>query len=469
MTTEVHIEKAGDLVWRIPRTGGMRVDGVVFASDEMMRVISRDESLKQVANVATLPGIVTASFAMPDIHWGYGFPIGGVAAFDAKDGVVSPGGIGFDISCGVRMIRTEFAKKEVLDRIPELMCLLFREIPTGVGSHRRNFRLTRDEERKVLERGVKWAHERGFATQEDVSRIENGGLIAGADADAVSDRALERGSDQLGTLGAGNHFVEVGFVSEIYDDQEAQRMGLFKDQIVVTVHTGSRGLGYQVCDDSLDMMQRATAKYHISIPDRQLCCAPITSPEGEQYLSAMASAANYAMANRQMITYYLREAFVQFFGRSEKEMGLELVYDVSHNIAKFEEYMIGGASKRVLVHRKGATRAFPGQPVLIPGDMGRCSYVLVGTKGAMEKTFGSTCHGAGRLMSRNEAKRRAHGRNIESELKGQGITVIGASHGTVAEEMPEAYKDVTDVVNVVDKVGISKKVAKMVPLGVIKG
>ncbi len=467
--SEIKLQKINDFSWRVPREGKMLVDGIVFASEKMMRIIRTDESLKQVANVATLPGIVGASFAMPDIHWGYGFCIGGVAAFDANDGIVSPGGVGYDISCGVRLLKTEFEKKDVSGKIPGLMSILFKDIPTGVGSHRRDFKLSPDDEKQVLKKGARWVVERGYGVQEDLARIEDGGAIRGADVSAVSSRALERGRDQLGTLGAGNHFVEVGYVAEIYDSEAAGRMGLFKDQVVVTIHTGSRGLGYQICDDSLDMMIKAAGKYHIELPDRQLCCAPITSPEGEQYLAAMAAAANYAMANRQMITHYLREAFEHYFRKSTAELGIDTVYDVSHNIAKFEEHKVGGVSKRVLVHRKGATRAFPGQPVLIPGDMGRYSYVLVGTEGSMRSTFGSTCHGAGRLMSRNEAKRRARGRNIVRELEEKGITVFGASKGTVVEEMPEAYKDVAEVVDVVAAAGISKKVAKIVPLGVIKG
>jgi tRNA-splicing ligase RtcB len=377
---------------------------------------------------------------------------------------------GFLVSnCGVRLLRTELEKEDVLDKVPGLVSLLFKDIPTGVGSHRRDFKLSPDDEKQVLKKGARWVVERGHGSSEDLAHIEDGGTIHGADISAISNRALERGRDQLGTLGAGNHFVEVGFVAEIFDQDAAARLGLFKDQIVVTIHTGSRGLGYQICDDSLDMMIQAAQKYHIELPDRQLCCAPITSPEGERYLASMAAAANYALANRQMITYYIREAFEHYFRKSAAEMDIETVYDISHNMAKFEEHMIGGASRRLLVHRKGATRAFPGQPVLIPGDMGRYSFVLIGAEGSMKKTFGSTCHGAGRLMSRNEAKRQARGRNIIHELGAKGITVFGASKGTVVEEMPDAYKDVAEVVDVVAEAGLSKKVAKIVPLGVIKG
>lgn len=467
--TDLKIQKINDFKWRIPKEGAMRVDGIVYASEKMMNIIRTDQSLQQVANVATLPGIVKASLAMPDIHWGYGFCIGGVAAFDANEGVVSPGGVGYDISCSVRLIRTDLKREDVINEIPRLMQVLFREIPTGVGAHRRDFKLSPDDEKQVLKKGARWAVERGYGTEEDLSRMENGGVLHGADVSCISARALERGRDQLGTLGSGNHFLEVGYVSEIFDEAIATRLGLFKDQITVFQHCGSRGLGYQVCDDYLDVMIRASQKYGIELPDRQLCCAPIKSEEAEKYLSAMAAAANYAYANHQMITHYVREVFEHYFKKSWQELGLNLVYHVSHNLAKFEEHNIGGVSKRLLVHRKGATRAFPGQPVLIPGDMGRYSYVLVGTKGAMEETFGSTCHGAGRLMSRNEAKKLCRGRRIEQELKEKGITVIGATHLGVIEEVPEAYKDVADVVDVVQSAGISKKVAKLVPMGVIKG
>ena len=463
------VEKINQFNWRIPKTGAMNVDGIIFASEKLMASIQTDESLKQVANVATLPGIVEASFAMPDIHWGYGFPIGGVAAFDVNDGVVSPGGVGYDISCSVRLIRTELTIEDVKGKISGLVDTLFREIPTGVGSHRRDFKLTKAKEDEVLKKGARWAVENGFGGAKDLNHIEDGGCLNGADPGNVSERAKERGLDQLGTLGSGNHFLEVGFVSEIYDEAEAARMGLFKNQVTVFQHTGSRGLGYQVCDDYLDLMIRAAQKYHIELPDRQLCCAPIRSEEGETYLSAMAAAANFAMANHQMITHYVRGVFEDFFKMGPDDLKMDIVYHVSHNIAKFEEHNINGKVRRVLVHRKGATRAFTGQPILVPGDMGRSSYVLVGTKKAMEITFGSTCHGAGRMMSRSRAKREASGRNIENELRQKGIIIRGATMATIAEEMPEAYKDVADVVDVVSGAGISRKVARLVPLGVIKG
>lgn len=463
------IEKINQFSWRIPKTGAMNVDGIVFTSEKMIASVRADESLKQVANVATLPGIVQASFAMPDIHWGYGFPIGGVAAFDVNEGVVSPGGVGYDISCSVRLVRTDLTVDDVKDKITGLIEMLFSEIPTGVGSHRSDFKLTKDNENEVLKKGARWAVERGFGNARDINYIEDCGCLNGADPKNVSERAKERGRDQLGTLGSGNHFLEVGFVSEIYDEAEASRLGIFKNQITVFQHTGSRGLGYQVCDDYLALMTKAVQKYKIDLPDKQLCCAPIKSEEGETYLSAMAAAANFAMANHQMITHYVRGVFEKFFGMGPRDLGMDLVYHVSHNIAKFEEHNVGGRVKKILVHRKGATRSFTGQPVLVPGDMGRYSYVLVGTKKAISTTFGSTCHGAGRIMSRNQAKKEAHGRNIENELGQKGIVIKGATRGGLDEEMPEAYKDVADVVDVVELAGLAKKVARLIPLGVIKG
>lgn len=478
----MELKRVSEYEWRIPKIGGMNTDGLIFASSKMMDLIKEDESLKQVANVAHLPGIVGASMAMPDIHWGYGFPIGGVAAFDAESGVVSPGGVGYDISCGVRVLRTELTADDLKGNIPKFVSELFDEIPTGIGSHRRDFKLSASDMKGVLENGAKWVVGKGYGTKADLDSIEDNGRYPGANPEEVSSRAKERGSSQLGTLGAGNHFVELGFVEEIFSDDAANVMGLFPNQVTVMIHTGSRGLGYQVCDDYIDLMLSASNKYKIKLPDKQLCSAPITSPEGKRYLSAMAAAANFAYANRQMITHYIRDVFEKILGESWEKIGMELIYDVSHNIAKFEEHMAGGNSKRVLVHRKGATRAFPpghpalpsiykdiGQPVLIPGDMGRYSYILVGTKKAMEKSFGSTCHGAGRLMSRKQAVKNGKGRDIERELRGKGIYVQGASRGTVAEEMPEAYKDVAEVVDVVHNVGLSKKVARIKPLGVIKG
>jgi len=379
-------------------------------------------------------------------------------------------------------MRSGLSRKEIQGKMKELVEALFHNIPSGVGSHRKDLKLNREEERKVLKKGARWAIERGFGTAGDLDHIEEHGCIEGADPDRVSEKAMERGKAQLGTLGSGNHFVEVGYVGEVYDETLAGALGLRKDQVTVIVHTGSRGLGHQVCDDYIRVMMDAARKYQIELPDPQLCCAPVSSPEGNRYLGAMASAANFAFANRQMITHWVRETFEQFLRISPRDLKLDLIYDVCHNIAKIETHVVNGEKKKLCVHRKGATRAFPpdhpdvpsdyqsiGQPVLIPGDMGRCSYVLLGTKRAMEETFGSTCHGAGRVMSRHQAIKAAKGRDVVRELENRGIIVRGASRGTIIEEIPDAYKDVTDVVNVVHNAGISRKVAKLLPMGVIKG
>ncbi|MFZ5452751.1 MAG: RtcB family protein [Thermodesulfobacteriota bacterium] len=482
MANQVKLRQVDEYRWEIPREGKMRTRGLIFASRKMLTKIQDDQSLQQVANVATLPGIEGASLAMPDIHWGYGFPIGGVAAFNLEEGVVSPGGVGYDINCGVRLLRTNLAKPEVAPRIEELVNALFGNIPSGLGSRRKDLKLTVPSLHEVLRLGAGWAVKKGFGTKEDLAHIEAQGRISGADPELVSQFAMDRGKDQLGTLGSGNHFVEVGYVLEIYDQAVAAALGLFEDQITVIVHTGSRGLGHQVCDDYIKLMLKATKKYGIELPDRQLCCAPLSSPEGQQYLAAMAAAANFAFANRQMITHWVRESFEQVLQMGPKDLGLELIYDVAHNIAKIEEHRVNGKKKKVCVHRKGATRAFPpghpetpeayqetGQPVLIPGDMGRYSFVLVGTEKALTETFGSTCHGAGREMSRSQALKTARGRSVIQELKAQGIVVRGAGRATVDEEIPEAYKDVEMVVEVAHGAGISRKVAKLKPLGVIKG
>jgi len=467
---------------RIPKEGKMRTEGIVYATQEMIAQIREDQSLQQVANVACLPGIVGPSLAMPDIHEGYGFPIGGVAAFDVDSGIISPGGVGYDINCGVRLLRSNLIKEDIVPIIEKLIDTLFVNIPTGVGSHRKDFKLKQAELKKVLKEGAKWAVKKGFGWNEDLEHIEAGGCLPNANPEYVSNRALERGKDQLGTLGSGNHFVEVGYVEEIYDEKVANVLGIFKNQVMILVHTGSRGLGHQVCDDYIKVMLKASAKYGIHLPDKQLCCAPINSSEGKQYLSAMACAANFAFANRQIITHWVRESFEYFFKKSAEELGLELIYDVCHNIAKIETHTYNGKKVKVCVHRKGATRAFPpghpevpdiykeiGQPVLIPGDMGRYSYVLVGTEKAMEETFGSTCHGAGRVMSRHQAIRMAKGRNIAQEMREKGIYVRGAGKRTLIEEISEAYKDVAMVIDVVHQAGISRMVARIKPLGVIKG
>ncbi len=460
----------------------MRTDGLVFASAAMMAMLRREQALEQVRNVATLPGIVGPSMAMPDIHWGYGFPIGGVAAFDAEEGVVSPGGVGYDINCGVRLLRSDLPAAEVRPVLDRLADTLFRNVPSGVGSHRRDLKLSVAETRKVLQQGAAWAVRQGFGEAADLDHIEAGGTLPGADPAVVSERALERGRDQLGTLGSGNHFLELQQVEAVYDEAAAQALGLSLGQLTVSIHTGSRGLGYQVCDDSLRTMLKASQKYGIVLADRQLCCAPLRSPEARDYLAAMAGAANFAFANRQLITAWVRESFEQVLGMGPRDLGLQVIYDVCHNIAKWEDHEVDGKLRRLCVHRKGATRAFPpghpetpaayraiGQPVLIPGDMGRYSYVLVGTDQALRETFGSTCHGAGRLLSRHAAMKAARGHDVVGELARKGILIRAAGRATVAEEIPEAYKDVAEVVEVVAQAGIGKIVARLRPLAVIKG
>jgi tRNA-splicing ligase RtcB len=477
----VRLEKIDDCRYRIPRSGRMRVDGMIYADEKLIRNIHEDESPKQVANVAHLPGIQGYSLAMPDIHWGYGFPIGGVAAFDWKEGVVSPGGVGYDINCGTRVVRTNLKTGDVRPQIRELVQALFQNIPSGVGS-KGALRLSAPDLRRVLREGSRWAVENGYGTPEDLERTENGGRMEDADPSAVSERALERGRPQLGTLGSGNHFLEVGYVEEIYDPETARVFDLEKDQVTVFIHSGSRGLGYQVCDDFLKKMGERVRHLDLELPDRQLACDYVQSQTAQDYLAAMAAAANYAWANRQMLMHWTREVFGKVLRMSPRDLGLHLVYDVCHNIAKRETHTIAGEQREVCVHRKGATRAFGpghpglpeiyrpvGQPVLIPGDMGRYSYILAGTQGAMEQTFGSTCHGAGRLQSRTQAKRSSRGRPLLRELEDLGIHVMASSRGTLAEEAPEAYKDVSEVVEVVHRAGISRKVARLRPWGVIKG
>jgi tRNA-splicing ligase RtcB len=480
--TVLKVEKIDDFRWRIPRQGAMRVEGLIFATEKLMETIGGDQAVEQVANVATLPGIVGRSIGMPDIHWGYGFAIGGVAAFDpAAGGVVSPGGVGFDINCGVRLLRSEVSRELVARNIVPLMDEIARSIPAGVGHGYRD-KLGPKEVVSVLTRGAAWAVEKGYGFGEDLERIEGGGMLPGAEPREVSERAIERGRAQLGTVGSGNHFIEIGYVAEIYDPELAAAFGLALDQMTVFVHSGSRGLGYQVCEDFLELMLRASRKYGIELPDRQLACAPLGSEEARRYFGAMNAAANYAFANRQIMAHRVREVCERVFKQSAAELGLRQVYDVAHNIAKLEEHEVDGQRKRLCVHRKGATRAFPpghpelpaayrgtGQPVLIPGDMGRYSYVLAGTPGAYRESFGSTCHGAGRRLSRNAARKEARGRELKREFRRAGIEVRGASFATIAEEIPEAYKDVAEVVDAVDGAGIGRKVAQLRPLGVLKG
>lgn len=479
------LEQVGPCQWKIPRSyrEEMRVDGLIFADDVLIEQIRKDQGPEQVANVATLPGIQKASLAMPDIHWGYGFCIGGVAATDPEEGgVISPGGVGYDINCGVRLLRSDLHWDIAKEKIRDLVNQLFRDIPTGVGQSGA-FKFEKPKLATLMEQGARYVVGQGWGTERDLQFMEAGGGLSGADPDRVSGRAYARGFDQCGTLGSGNHFLEVQVVDRVEDEEAAKVMGLAEGMLTVLIHSGSRGLGYQVCDDNLAAFRSAPKKYGFSLPDAQLACAPVRSPEGQAYLSAMRSAANFAFCNRQLLTHQARQVFARIFDERWESLGLELVYDVAHNIAKFEEHEVDpGSRKLVCVHRKGATRAFPpgheevpepyrgiGQPVIIPGSMGTASWVLVGQAGSMAQTFGTTCHGAGRMMSRTEAVRRAAGRRIDKELDALGIIARARGHKGLAEEQPSAYKDVDQVVEVVHQAGLSKKVARLRPVGVIKG
>ena len=456
----------------------MRTNAVVYASDKLLAAIRKDLSLEQAVNVATLPGIVGDSLAMPDIHQGYGFPIGGVAAIDYRKGVVSPGGVGFDINCGVRLLGTSLTREEIAPRLRDLVQQLFRDIPCGIG-HGGAVPVDSAGLDSLLSRGAEWVVERGYGEPGDLEFSEERGRMRGADPSRVSQRAKQRGRPQVGSIGSGNHFVEVQYVQKVFDRQLGEALGFSEGQVVVLIHTGSRGLGHQVCTDFLAQMGAAMKKYNITLPDRQLACVPIQSPEGQDYLGAMYAAANFAWANRQAITHFTRRAFERIFGDST---AVRVVYDVAHNIAKRETYKVGGVERDVLVHRKGATRAFPpgspeipsryrgiGQPVLIPGSMGTASYVLVGAQKAMEETFGSVCHGAGRLMSRTAAKRGRDIQQVKSQLEKKGIFVQSRSRNGILEEIPEAYKDVDEVVEVVHQAGLARKTARLAPMGVLKG
>ncbi len=477
----MELKKIDNYRWEIPKTGRMQVPGIIYASADLLKIPGQDQPLKQVANVAALPGILKASLAMPDMHWGYGFPIGGVAAFDWDTGVVSPGGVGYDINCGVRLAGTALVEKEVRPRLEDLINSLYHHIPCGVGSTG-NIRLTVKEEKKVLAQGSAWAVRQGYGEQADLDHTEDGGCLPGAAPETVSKRALQRGLRQLGTLGSGNHFLEVGVVDRIYDDSAAATFGLFEGQVTVMLHSGSRGFGYQVCDDSLAAMAKHARKAGFDLPDRQLACALIKSSAGQKYLGAMACAANYAWANRQIMLHLTREVFQKVFSIGPRNLSMRLIYDICHNIAKKERHRIAGNEQWACVHRKGATRAFPpghpalpedfretGQPVIIPGDMGTASYVLAGTQKAMDETFGSTCHGAGRVLSRKAARKMSRGRAINRELENRGILVRWTGRATLAEEMPEAYKDISAVVAAVHGAGISGKIARLRPMAVVKG
>jgi len=475
------IKEIEPCIWEIPKKGDMRVPVRIIATKKILSAVESDESVIQLQNVAHLPGIIKWSLAMPDIHWGYGFPIGGVAAMDLKEGVISPGGVGYDINCGVRLTVTNLHKDEIKKKVVQLAETLFNHIPCGVGRHG-NIKLSPQEEKGVMIKGARWAAEHNYGEENDLPFIEENGCMDGADPSAISQRARDRGRKQLGTLGAGNHFVEVGYVDEIYDSKIAEAFGLSKNQVTVIIHSGSRGFGHQTCTDQIKKMMAAMNKYDIHVPDRQLCCAPIQSPEGQEYIAALNCSINYGFANRQIISHLVRRAFQESLQASPKSIGLHTVYEIAHNIAKIEEFEIDGKRRKVCVHRKGATRAFPaghpltpeayrqvGQPVLIPGDMGRYSFVLVGLPKAMEYTFGSTCHGAGREMSRKKALKATKGRAIHRELEDRGIYVRSASVKTLREEASEAYKDVSNVVDAVHQAGISAKVARLRPMAVVKG
>ncbi|MHB1382263.1 MAG: RtcB family protein [Thermoleophilia bacterium] len=479
--TAMEIVQIKPWCWEIPPSGAMLVPGRIFANSGLIAQARGEKALEQVCNVACLPGIVGASLAMPDIHWGYGFAIGGVAAFGSDDGVISPGGVGYDIACGVRLIRSNLTAADVAGDIPALVHELARNIPAGVG-RKGEIRLKPPDLDELMARGVPWVIGNGFGWPEDIDAIEDGGCLAGADPAFVSDRARERGFAQPGTLGAGNHFIEIQRVDAIHDPEAADAFGLFNGQLCVMIHSGSRGLGHQVCTEHVRIMAGVADRAGIQLPDRQLACAPLDSPEGREYYAAMACAANFARANRQVMTHLVRQSFEFILGASAEKLGLGLVYDLSHNIARFEEHEVDGSRQRLCVHRKGATRSFPaghpevplryrgvGQPVIVPGDMGTASYVLKGTGTAMRESFGSTSHGAGRVMGRQAARKAIRGHELRRRLEADGIAVSAGSTAALAEEAPEAYKDIDEVVEVCHQAGLSSKVARLRPLGVMKG
>ncbi len=480
---EIRLEQIDEHRWLIPRKGEMLVPGIVFSNENLIGSLGRDQSLAQVANVAMLPGILKASLAMPDIHWGYGFPIGGVAAFDWDEGIVSPGGVGYDINCGCRLLATSLQADRVLPVMKDLIIAIYSGIPAGIGSTGA-VRLSRSDAAGVAVEGAAWAVRRGFGNPEDLEFTEDRGTMSGADPSVLSERAFNRGADQLGTLGSGNHFIEVQVVDTIYDAEAARAFGLRQNQVVVMIHTGSRGFGHQICDDFLKKMTSRAAKGGpgFKLPDRQLACARLKSDAGRQYLAAMACAANYAWANRQILTHKIREIIASTLDLRGPDSSIRLVYDICHNIAKKETHIADGHERVVCVHRKGATRSLApghpdlpsrymkaGQPVLVPGDMGTASYVMAGARGAADHTFGSCCHGAGRSLSRTQAFKQARGRSIPEELEAAGV--VAQSHGkrTLAEEMPDAYKNVSQVVSIVHEADLARKVARLRPLGVVKG
>jgi tRNA-splicing ligase RtcB len=480
MQEKIQLEVIDPVRCRIRRDEhrGMYTDVLIFANEAILSQIRKDLSLEQAMNVATLPGIVGSSLAMPDIHQGYGFPIGGVAATDYQEGVVSPGGVGFDINCGVRLVRTSLSQSEVRPRVRELINQTFRDIPCGAGGSG-HLQISEKQLNEILVKGAKWMVENNYGEPSDAEFCEEGGRLEDADPENVSSRAKDRGRPQLGTIGSGNHFLEIQYVEQIHDESAARALNIESGQVVVLIHCGSRGLGHQVCTDYLAQMGAAMKRYNISLPDRQLACVPIQSPEGQAYLSAMRASANFAWANRQAILHFLRGSFRKVLG---DDVHLSLIYDVCHNIAKRERHEINGQKREVLVHRKGATRAFPpghreipaayrqiGQPVLIPGSMGTASWILVGAEGAMRETFGSVCHGAGRLLSRTAARKGRNAKEVLHQLEEKGIIARSETRDGILEEVPEAYKDVDEVIEVVHEAGLARKVARLRPMGVIKG
>jgi tRNA-splicing ligase RtcB len=483
MVSQTDLLRISPYEWEIPQSfrADMRVPVRIFASQELIKDVTRDKSLGQAVNAATLPGLVGNVIVMPDMHQGYGFPIGGVAATRYPDGVISPGGIGYDINCGVRLLGSRIPYDEVKHQIKELAMMLDQLCPSGVGTGGRQ-RLSKNDIERVCREGSYWAKQAGYASEQDLQRTEQRGKLDGADPKFLSPRALNRGTEQVGSLGAGNHFIEIDLVDEIFDQKAAKAMGLFQGEIALQIHCGSRGLGHQVCSDYVKSLQTAVQRYDIDLPDRSLVCAPMDSPEGEAYLAAMACAANYAFANRQVLSHHAREAFERVLRGRVNNYHLFQIYDVAHNIGKIEVHDIDGKPVKVCVHRKGATRAFGpgepdlppaynkiGQPVLVPGSMGTASWVLVGTTAAMKRSLGSSCHGAGRMMSRSQAKKTIWGEDLRKGLEQQGITVLAGSMAGLAEEAPAAYKDVDLVVDTVTNAGITKKVARLKPLAVIKG
>jgi len=480
----IPLEKIDELTWRIPQyRRGMKVPGVVFANENLLEKMKTDRTLWQCANVAHLPGILKHAITLPDGHEGYGFPIGGVAATDYDEGVISPGGVGYDINCGVRLLSTTLSEHELRPKLTQLASSIFENVPSGLGSSRKDFRVTNSDLDRLVVEGVQWVIKKGLGWAEDAEHCEEGGCMKNADPSKVSQTAKSRGLSQIGTLGSGNHFLEIQKVDKIFDSQTAKIFGIeHEGQVTVMIHCGSRGFGHQVCSDYLRVMEHAVQKYRITLPDRELACAPGGSDEAHDYIQAMACAVNYAFCNRQAIMHWVRQSFQNVYHEDPDNFGLKLIYDVAHNIAKVETHKVNGNSKKVWVHRKGATRAFPpehveipldyrsaGQPVLIPGSMGTSSWVLVGANKAMELTFGSTAHGAGRMMSRTAAKRKFWGGDIKTALEKRGIAVRAASTSVLAEEADPAYKNVDVVADVSDKLGIATKVARLVPIAVVKG